>query len=451
MAHTMAVAISRLEVRSLAEPWQNEPSFRRSQSNTEEPITAGTRIRYMGNKQQLAGEVAVFCESLNRRRRLVDLFGGMGSVAGAAAASGRTVWVNDVQEYAQLATRCLIASSEEPPGVDVVRRVLLPAYRANLAALRERYASALRAEQRVLRSGDLGELRRLHEAWRHAGNDESIASEVSLLRERGPDGPARMAVLLFAWGYFGLRQAAELDSIRYAIDDARTRDALSDDAADWLRLAVLQTASRIASAPGHFAQYLRPTSDAGAMRILAARRRPTWDSLLGDINAIRPYGNSRWRTRNRVLGHDALAIWPQLDALGVGPAIYYADPPYSKEHYSRYYHVLETLTRYDYPDAVGAGRYRPDRFRSTFAVKTEVLGSIRTIAAEVAERAGVLLLSYPSTGLMTARLGIDPIALLSEYFDNVSLAIRRASRHSTLGGRHGAADQDVVEYVWAAR
>jgi adenine-specific DNA-methyltransferase len=214
---------------------------------------------------------------------------------------------------------------------------------------------------------------------------------------------------------------------------------------------MLQTASRIASAPGHFAQYLRPTSETGARRIIAARRRVPWDSLLEDLAAIRPYGSARWRAGNRVLGHDALAIWPHLDALDVGPAIYYADPPYSKDHYSRYYHVLETLTRYDYPEALGAGRYRPDRFRSTFAVKTQVLGSIGTIAANVAERAGVLLLSYPSSGLLTARLGIDPAVLLSEYFNNVSLVIERGARHSTLGGRHGTAGQDVIEYVWAAR
>lgn len=413
-------------------------------------MTAGSRIRYMGNKQQLAGEVALYCGSLSAKRRLVDLFGGMGSVAGAAATSGRCVWVNDIQSYAQLVTRCLVASAEEPPDVDAARHALLPAYRANLTALRERYAGPLRAEQRVLRSGDNAELCRLQNAWRHAGNDPDVAAEVSALREQGPDRPARLTVLLFAWGYFGVRQAAELDSIRYAIDDARRREAISGQAADWLCLAWLQTASRIASAPGHFAQYLRPASDAGARRILAARRRATWDSLLEDVATIRPYGTAAWRAGNRVLGHDALGIWPHLDALGVGPAIYYADPPYSKDHYSRYYHVLETLTRYDYPDAHGVGRYRPDRFRSTFAVKTQVLSSIRTIAAKVAERAGVLLLSYPSTGLLTARLGVDPAWLLRDYFDDVSLAIQRRARHSTLGGRHGAAGRDVVEYVWAA-
>lgn len=405
----------------------------------------------MGNKQQLAGEVAVFCESLRDGRRLVDLFGGMGSVAGAAAASGRNVWVNDIQSYAQLATRCLIASSEEPPDADSVRRTLLPAYRQNLSALRERYAAELESERHILRRGDVEALRRLQSEWRHAGNDPDIATEVRALRGGHDDGPRRLATLLFAWGYFGLRQAAELDSIRFAIDDARAHEIVDDEQADWLRLAWLQTASRIASAPGHFAQFLRPTSAAGGRRIVAARRRAAWDSFLDDLSTLRPYGEPAWRTHNRIIGRDALTIWPELDALDVGPAIYYADPPYSKDHYSRYYHVLETLTQYDYPDAEGAGRYRPDRFRSTFAVKTEVVGSVSTIAREVAARDGVLLLSYPSTGLLTAQLGIDPVVLLGEYFDDVKLTISRASRHSTLGGRHGAAGQAVVEYVWAAR
>lgn len=412
-------------------------------------VTAGARIRYMGNKQQLADEVARYCESLREGQRLVDLFGGMGSVAGAAAPSGRSVWVNDIQSYAQLVTRCLIASAEEPPAVDEARRSLLPAYRTNLAALRERYADELRAEQRVLRSGSLAGLRRAQGAWRHAGNDPDVAAEVTRQRSQR-DAPARLTVLLFAWGYFGLRQAAELDSVRHSIDDAQAREKVSAQSADWLRLAWLQSASRIASTPGHFAQYLRPSSDAGARRILTSRRRSAWDSFLSDLASIRPYGTAAWRNGNRVLGHDALEIWPHLDELDVGPAIYYADPPYSKDHYSRFYHVLETLTRYDYPDAVGVGRYRPDRFRSTFALKSRVVDSLATIAAQVAKRDGLLLLSYPSTGLLTARLSVDPATLLSEYFGNVSLAIRRRAKHSTLGGRHGEASRHVIEYAWAA-
>lgn len=404
----------------------------------------------MGNKQQLADDVAIYCTGLGPRRRLVDLFGGMGSVAGAAASSGRSVWLNDVQTYARLAARCLIASSEEPPSVATARRLLQAGYRSNLTKLRDRYVSALRAERNILRSGDADELREAQDAWRHAANDEDIAAEVRSLRAGQDDGPWRLAVLTFAWGYFGLQQAAALDSIRYAIEDVRRRDFISDEVADWMRLAWLQCASRIASAPGHFAQFLRPTSATGARRIFAMRRRAAWDSFLEDLAHVKPYGSAKWRRGNEVLGYDAVSIWSRLDELEVGPAIYYADPPYSKDHYSRYYHVLESLARYDYPDAHGAGRYRPDRFRSTFAVKTEVLGSVRTIANEIAGRDGILLLSYPSTGLLTAKLGVDPAALLKEYFDDVEVAIARAARHSTLGARHGSAARDVMEYVWAA-
>ena len=59
-------------------------------------MTAGTRIRYMGNKQQLAGDVAMFCETLDPDRRLVDLFGGMGwspaPLPPAVATSGPTIY-----------------------------------------------------------------------------------------------------------------------------------------------------------------------------------------------------------------------------------------------------------------------------------------------------------------------------------------------------------------------
>src|SRR5439155_11172459 len=46
----------------------------------------------------------------------------------------------------------------------------------------------------------------------------------------------------------------------------------------------------------------------------------------------------------------------------------YVDPPYTKLQYSRYYHVLNTLLRYNYPPCEGVGRYPPrsDRFSSKF-------------------------------------------------------------------------------------
>src|SRR5207253_2965645 len=84
-----------------------------------------------------------------------------------------------------------------------------------------------------------------------------------------------------------------------------------------------------------------------------------------------PLGSAAWRARNRVLCTNALTLWSDLDAAQLRGAVIYADPPYSKDHYSRYYHVLETLVRYDYPSAAGAGRYRPDRYSTPFSLRRQ--------------------------------------------------------------------------------
>jgi hypothetical protein len=61
----------------------------------------GPRIRYMGTKHSLASEVASHVRGLPPGP-LLDLFGGMGSIAGALAPH-RPAYVNDVQAYASLA------------------------------------------------------------------------------------------------------------------------------------------------------------------------------------------------------------------------------------------------------------------------------------------------------------------------------------------------------------
>ena len=252
-------------------------------------------------------------------------------------------------------------------------------------------------------------------------------------------------------GLLGLMQAIELDSIKYAIDEGRRRKLISGEQARWATLALLQAASRIASTPGHFAQFLHGDNPTSLGRVLASRRRSGWDAFLDDLEWLRPFGTAEWRAGNKVFQRDALKIWPTLDKLDLGRAVYYADPPYSKEHYSRFYHVLETLTRYDYPDAEGVGRYRSDRFQTPFALKTKVEPALAKLCEEIAERRGTLILSYPSSGLLTAGIGRDVTSLLGEHFDRVRLALQAEAQHSTLGGRHGQQQQKVTEYVWVAQ
>ncbi len=405
----------------------------------------------MGNKVALAAQVAAVVNELPNELRLVDLFGGMCSVADAVSGAGRQVWVNDVQRYATLAATCFVKSADEPPAVDEIAELLVEGYRLNAGRLRERFARELEAEERVLDAAQVVTYTAAADRWRHAGNDAEMAAEIAALRVRPRDEPYRLCTLAFAWAYFGLEQCIALDSIRFAVDDASAAGRLDHEGSAWCRLALLHAASKAASSPGHFAQFLRGQSEESLRRVLRQRRRIIWDCFLEALAQLRPFGSAAWRSGNHVSERDALAIWDLLDERAPQRSVFYADPPYSKEHYSRFYHVLETIERYDYPASEGLGRYRPDRFAGPFARKRGVLDAMRTLWQQISDRKGILVLSYPSTGLLTAGLGCDVDALLSEYFSRVERALEIPARHSTLGSRHGTASRDVVEFVWLAQ
>lgn len=409
-----------------------------------------TRIRYMGNKHDIAPLVAEFMRQRKASEPFVDAFCGMCSVGGAIAPTKRRVVCNDVQSFAALVARCLIATPESPPSPGRLRDALKESYAYNRRMLLERFRDDLAEEDLILGTADAKAYRAAYRRWRHAANTKGISNELTTIAKEGSPRPYRLVSLSFAWGYFGLRQAIAIDSIRYAIDRALETERLSTAQSEWALVALLQAASCASASPGHFAQYLRPTSDEGFVRILRQRRRNIWSQFLNEAAELKPYGNGKWRKGNQVLQSDALTIGKKLDELELEGGVVYADPPYSKDHYSRYYHVLETLVRYDHPTAEGKGRYRPDRFVTPFSLKTRVEDAMHEFCAAIGERGFTLILSYPSNGLLNEACGVDPTELLGEHFNKVELRMRKPTTHSTLGARHGNARNDVDELLWIA-
>lgn len=410
-----------------------------------------TRIRYMGNKHNVASHVATIVDKERTDATFVDAFSGMCFVAGAVARQGRRVVCNDIQGFAALVAQCLIASPEPVPSPQRLRETLASAYKYNYRRLGSCFKREVSEEDAVLRSADAARYRAVYDAWGHTANDPEVAEKLVHAAGQSDAGRYCLVSLSFSWGYFGLRQSIAIDSIRYAIDRARKTGALSDNQCNWALVALLQAASCASASPGHFAQYLRPTTDTGLNRILSQRNRNIWRQFLLEATLLRPYGNSRWRRGNTVLQGDAISLGDRLDELGLQSAVIYADPPYSKDHYSRYYHVLETLTRYDHPTAKGAGRYRPDRFATPFSIKSQVEKTMDAFCGDISERGFSLILSYPSNGLLNDACGVDLTQLLSRHFNYVDVHARLPTHHSTLGARHGSASNLVDEILWVAK
>lgn len=127
----------------------------------------------------------------------------------------------------------------------------------------------------------------------------------------------------------------------------------------------------------------------------------------------------------------------------------YADPPYAFVHYSRFYHALETLVKYDYPEVDHKGRYRTDRHQSPFCKRTEVDGAFSLMFKKVKEKRANLILSYSNTGMIS----LDEIMTLANktFGDIYNISVREENHtHSTMG-RKDDKSKDVQEYLIIAK
>ena len=126
----------------------------------------------------------------------------------------------------------------------------------------------------------------------------------------------------------------------------------------------------------------------------------------------------------------------------------YADPPYCFVHYSRFYHALETLVLYDYPEiqkknnVIVKGRYREDRHQSPFCIKTKVEDAFLDMFKGVESTKSQLALSYSNTGMISLETMME---LASSVWDSSKIEILTTDhQHMTLG-RQGTRYRDVKE------
>jgi adenine-specific DNA-methyltransferase len=254
--------------------------------------------------------------------------------------------------------------------------------------------------------------------------------------------------ITYSGGYLGLRQSIELDSLRFAFDHLRLEREIGAEQHRWMLLALCKALSNVANTTGHFAQHLavKPSTLA---RFLAKRRRSVLREWLEAMTELSPAGTLRWRERNRTFRQDATTLIKYIPKLSECPAVIYADPPYTTDHYSRYYHLLDTLLLYDYPEPSGKGQYRSDRFASNFSVRTKVREEFQKLVSEAAKLGVDLVINYPENGVLD-----NPkqslLSLLREFFCHAEVAAEIPHQHSTLGASNGIEKSKVTELIFYA-
>ena len=86
----------------------------------------------------------------------------------------------------------------------------------------------------------------------------------------------------------------------------------------------------------------------------------------------------------------------------------YLDPPYIKRQYAANYHILETIARGDFPDAVGKSGLRNWRDQySNFCTKTKGIDSFEKVIRN--SDCSNYIISYSEDGLFTIPELIDAL------------------------------------------
>lgn len=401
----------------------------------------------MGTKARLAEQIADAIDSA-QPGPVLDAFSGMCSV-GAALVGRRHIWNNDIQSFSSEIATAIFTSTEPVISSTNIAEFLYRDYIRNKTALENRFSRMLLKEKKCLESSDYKALSHFFCSSKNISNCNKFRREREELSLRPRSFPYRLATITFSVGYFSLRQCIEIDSIRYAADHALKTKQLSDQMRRWIIVALCIACKRIANTTGHFAQYLCPNSQ-NFIRIKRQYQRSAWVELSTALSQISPIGTTSWRQGNYVTNKETIKLIEKLKHYPIEPSVIYVDPPYTTDHYSRYYHVLETLIHYDYPIATGKGRYRPDRFTTPFSIKSKVIDAFGRLAKGVAKYGGELILSYPTNGLLL-QTNTSPSDILSKHFSNVKIVTRISHLHSTMGASKGTAKAAATEVIYWAR
>ena len=394
-------------------------------------------VRYMGTKSHLAPKVRNVLEGISTPGPIADLFSGMGSVARCLAPTYPVITSDQLAFTACFARVQLL--DRRRSDLATLRREIGPRYRSHLRLLNDVFSRRLLQERRAL-NGSWPDLRLWMLTAPHVGTSETYARRArsAALANTRKDRYC-LATLYFSASYFSTEQAIALDSLRGAIDNV---SRVSDR--EWLIAAWLATAGRIINAPGHTAQFLTPHNKTTFARISRLWRRKVWDVFWQQALAMNPVGTARWRRMNAVLVGDSLKLL-RTGRLKEAQVIY-ADPPYTRDQYSRYYHVYETLFSYDFPVSTGYGRYRGDRFTTPFSVLGKCEAAFDELFRLCAENGSTLLLSYPSNGLLS-RAGAKVTDLLEMHL-RVREKLMFTPSFSTLGASKGSSRKRTREHLY---
>ena len=209
----------------------------------------------------------------------------------------------------------------------------------------------------------------------------------------------------YADTYFSKEQCCEIDNLRFAIEQQTDIDKKN-----FYLTVLMSVMCKAQSTTGHFAQYLPKDHK----RVGILRKIEIYENFFKKIEDFDNFKVSNYD--NKVYNLDYKDLFKLEEIKGV--KCFYLDSPYTTDQYSRFYHLLETICKYDYPKLNHKAKYREDRAMSDFCYKKSVAKEFENIIKFASENNSSLIISYSNHGV----IGVEEIEeIAKKYYQKVSV------------------------------
>lgn len=368
-------------------------------------------IQYLGAKTRVLDTIVSECRRLYKKDSyVVDLFSGSSLVSQALYLNNMPVIANDVMTFCSDISACLLNVAKTIDSVSLLKDAIkgISTYKIDSIFI-EPFKEYIDNEERLIRAKDLQGLKELYSQLPIISNETVEPSEqVKYIRENIGKEAFKSAPLItnyYSGSYFGISQSIRLDAIRCYIEQCfiKNRDPWVYTA---LLTALYSTLSTIVHSAGkHFAQPIGITDfDKNKITNVRLFENRSYDvdqlfiSFLKEIMAKTEKQKALLPCISICYNVQEKCFESLLDDKNI--SVIYADPPYTAQQYSRFYHIPEVVRSYKYPQLqqhrghITQGLYPDGKFKSDFCSKTRAKDAFRTVFKFVEKTQCSFILSY---------------------------------------------------------
>jgi len=218
--------------------------------------------------------------------------------------------------------------------------------------------------------------------------------------------------------YFSEEQCLQIDSIRSSISN------MTDIYEKALYLtALLNTVSRCQTTYGNFTHTIKENIE----KKERLYEKDIWKEFLSNCNLYDDIIKSNYSNKSFNKDYKNLLLTKEFENV----SCVYIDPPYSKEQYSRFYHVLEDLINYDNSNLKDQTKNNIDRFISNFSIKNKVKDEFIYLISTLSSQNKKVVLSYTTHGLLN---NLELEEIFTKYYKHVSILGTKVI-HSSFGSK----------------